>query len=41
MFITSGIIDGRQEDVKAALIENGFTIESMSRRKDWWSIVCR
>ena len=41
VFITSGIIDGRQEDVKAALIENGFTIESMSRRKDWWSIVCR
>lgn len=41
VFITSGIIDGRQDDVKAALIENGFTIESMDRRKDWWSIVCR
>ena len=41
VFITSGIIDGRQDDVKSALEENGFSIESMDRRKDWWSIVCR
>lgn len=41
VFITSGIIDGRQDDVKAALEESGFSIESMDRRKDWWSIVCR
>ena len=41
VFITSCIIDGRQDEVCAALEENGFTVESMDRRKDWWSIVCR
>lgn len=41
VFITSGIIDGRQDEVCAALEENSFTVESMDRRKDWWSIVCR
>lgn len=41
VFITSGIIDGRQEEVKAALTEQGFTVVDMQRRKDWWSIVCR
>lgn len=40
VFITSGIIDGRQDDVKRALEENGFKIIKMNRRKDWWSIVC-
>lgn len=41
VFITSGIIDGRQEEVKEALILAGFDIADMQRRKDWWSIVCR
>ena len=41
VFITSGIIDGRQDEVKAALEAEGFTISDMQRRKDWWSIVCR
>lgn len=41
VFITSGIIDGRQEEVKEALEKCGFKVESMDRRKDWWSIVCR
>lgn len=41
VFITSGIISDREEDVKAALIENGFEIVSISRRKDWVSIVCK
>lgn len=41
VFITSGIIDGRQEEVKAALIAQGFTVVDMQRRKDWWSIVCK
>ena len=41
VFITSGIIDGRQEEVKEALVKAGFTIADMERRKDWWSIVCR
>lgn len=41
VFITSGIIDGRQEEVKDALISEGFNIIGMDRRKDWWSIVCK
>jgi ribosomal protein L11 methyltransferase len=41
VFITSGIIDGRQEEVKEALINEGFEITDMQRRKDWWSIVCK
>lgn len=41
VFITSGIISDREEDVKEALIENGFEIVSISRRKDWVSIVCK
>lgn len=41
VFITSGIIDGRQDEVKEALVNAGFTIADMQRRKDWWSIVCR
>lgn len=41
VFITSGIIDGRQDEVKAALESEGFTVADMQRRKDWWSIVCR
>lgn len=41
VFITSGIIDGRQDEVKAALIDNGFTVCGMERRKDWWSIICK
>ncbi len=41
VFITSGIISDREEDVKNALSENGFEIVSVQRRKDWVSIVCR
>ncbi len=41
VFIASGIIDGRQDEVKAALEEQGFEITDMQRRKDWWSVVCR
>lgn len=41
VFITSGIIDGRQEEVKSALIDEGFEVVAMDRRKDWWSIVCK
>lgn len=41
VFITSGIIDGRQDEVRAALESEGFTVADMQRRKDWWSIVCR
>ena len=41
VFITSGIIEDRIEDVKNALTENGFTIEAINQRKDWASIICR
>lgn len=41
VFITSGIIDGRQDEVKAEMEAHGFTVVDMQRRKDWWSIVCR
>lgn len=41
VFITSGIIDGRQNEVRAALEAEGFTVVDMQRRKDWWSVVCK
>ena len=41
VFITSGIISDRLEEVKAALIENGFEIKEINTRKDWASIVCK
>ncbi len=40
VFITSGIIDDRIDDVTSALKENGFNIIKVSRRKDWASIIC-
>ncbi len=41
VFITSGIIEDRVDDVTAALTENGFVITEINRRKDWASVVCR
>lgn len=41
VFITSGIIEGRQDEVKEALEENGFEIVDIRNRKDWYSIVCK
>lgn len=41
VFITSGIIEDRIEDVRAALAENGFKIEYIKQRADWAAIVCR
>ncbi len=41
IFITSGIIEDRIEDVKSALLENGFEIIDVTQRKDWASIVCK
>lgn len=41
VFITSGIIEDREDDVRAALEENGFEIVSVNRRKDWVLIICR
>ena len=41
VFITSGILYDRENDVREALLENGFEIVNVSRRKDWVSIVCK
>ena len=40
-FITSGIIEDRIDDVKAALTNAGFSIEKINMRKDWASIICK
>ncbi len=40
VFITSGIITDREEDVKAALIENGFNIKNIERRGEWVCMIC-
>ena len=41
VFITSGIIEGRQDEVKAALEENGFDIQEVRNSGDWYSIICK
>ena len=35
VFLTSGIIDGRQEEVKAALEQNGFAVVNHLERGGW------
>ena len=40
VFITSGIIEDRIDDVTAALKESGFNIIEINRRKDWASVIC-
>ncbi|MDY3928333.1 MAG: 50S ribosomal protein L11 methyltransferase [Clostridia bacterium] len=40
IFITSGIIEDRVDDVKKALKENGFAVKEIKKRKDWVCMVC-
>ena len=40
VFITSGIIEGRQDEVAAALRQNGFAIERHLSEEDWHCFVC-
>ena len=40
VFITSGIIEGRQIDVSAALIKNGFIIDRHLCEEEWHCFVC-
>ena len=40
-FICSGIIDSRAEEVKAALIANGFVLEREMTKEEWYCFVCR
>lgn len=41
VFITSGIIDGRQDEVAAALRANGFKIADHRCEEEWHCFVCR
>ena len=41
VFLTSGIIDGRQEEVKAALEANGFTVAKHLERGGWHAFEAR
>ena len=41
VFLTSGIIDGRQEEVKAALEANGFTVTKHLERGGWHAFQAR
>lgn len=40
-FITSGIIDEKEEAVKAAMVKNGFTIVDVTHMNEWVSIVAK
>ena len=41
VFLTSGIIDGRQDEVRAALEVNGFTITKHLERNGWHAYEAR
>ena len=41
VFISSGIIDMKEEEVKAALLQNGFEIIEITRMGDWVSIIAK
>jgi len=41
VFITSGIIEGRQDEVMLALQTAGFTIEQHLSEEEWHAFVCR
>ena len=40
-FICSGIIEGRQDEVRAALEKNGFTVEEHFCEEEWHCFLCR
>ena len=40
VYITSGIIEHRIDDVKKALTQNNFKIERIVREGEWAAIVC-
>jgi len=41
VYITSGIIEDRIDDVKDALISCGFEIQKVARRADWACIISK
>ena len=40
-FITSGIIDSKEEDVKNALKSNGFVVVDVVHMNDWVSVIAK
>ena len=40
-FICSGIIDTRSDEVRAALVKNGFTIVEKKEKTGWCAFICR
>jgi len=41
MFITSGIISAKKEDVKKALTGAGFVIQEVTLMEDWVAIIAQ
>ena len=41
VFVTSGIIEGRQDEVRAELEKNGFAIEGTYSQEEWYCFVCK
>ena len=41
VFITSGIIEGRQDEVRAALEKNGLAVTAHLCEEEWHCFVCR
>lgn len=41
VFITSGIISDRKDDVEKVLLANNFEISGIQKDKDWVSIICK
>ena len=41
VFLCSGIIEGRQDEVRASLEKNGFTVEQHWCEEDWHCFQCR
>ncbi len=41
LYVTSGIIGAKKDDVKEALIKSGFEIEEILMMEDWVAIVAR
>ena len=40
-FITSGILDNKEDDVKKAMLANGFEIVDVVHMNDWVSVVAK
>jgi len=41
VFISSGIILAKVDEVKECLIENGFDVITVNRQGEWAAIVCK